>query len=180
MRVFMTCIAVLGTALSLPASAPGQTVRDQHAAMESAQLPLGWREAGQARIHASGLYCDSRWAGFRRAGIAGGLLEPAGCDYLNAIDIRVRVIAGDALIFERDRLAVSLDGLVERSFNWAELPEGAQSAAYASGTRITAETRKHVLLVSFEGITLSLTYPPSLEGEALEAASQFLETGLRG
>lgn len=180
MRVFMTCIAVLGTALSLPATAAGQAVREQHAAMESARLPLGWREAGQARVHASGLYCDSRRAGFRRAGIAGGLLEPAGCDYLNAIDIRVRVIAGDAIHHERDRLAGLLDGLEERSFNWAELPEGAHSAAFAGGTSADAETRNHVLLVSHEGMTLSLTYPARLEGEALEAASQFLETGLRG
>lgn len=180
MRVLMTCIAVLGAALSLPAVADGQAARDQQAAMDSAPLPIGWREAGQARIHASGLYCDSRRAGFRRAGVAGGLMEPAGCDYLNSINIRVRVIAGDAISFERDRLADLLDGLAERSLNWAELPEGARSAAFASGTITAADARHHVLLVSHEGMTLSLTYPARLEGEALEAAAQFLQTGLRG
>lgn len=180
MRVFLTCIAVLGTALSLPAVAAGQAVPDRQAAMDSAHLPLGWREAGQARIHASGLYCDSRRADFHRAGIAGGLLEPAGCDYLNGIDIRVRVIAGDAIAFERERLSGVFEQLEERRLDWAELPEDAVSAAFEIRDASPAAAGTHVFLVSHDGLTLSLTYPARLEGEALEAATHFLAAGLRG
>lgn len=179
MRAGVLRIAILGALLGAPVCVQAQSAPPVPVA-ETGQLPMGWREAGAARVHASGLRCDHERAGYQRSAVGGGLIEPAGCDYLNALDIRIRVLAGPVLDHESARLETDHAGLERRAFNWAETPENARIHAWTTQSGQRNGIPVHFLVIETGSFTLSLNYSAELEGEALEAAARFVEAGLRG